>query len=177
MVSKPRIQIFPNAKLKEKLLQNFGTTDIKEIQQIIIKYLENPDSTNLSLKDQILLERLALLKEQRPLQLRKLTAQTEILEARVKFQNYYQTPLSESGSQTLSKSINQKYNFGTSQNVRENIQLKKNFFIDRHNDGTYVGVCKVCQNFTTSICSSSREAEGDIEHHLQVIHNKELYQK
>lgn len=172
-----RLNLYFNTKLKEKLLQNFGTSNIKEIQEIILKYLENPDSNGLPLKDQILIEKLAMIREQRPLQLRKLTAQTEILESRVNFQKNFKIQLSNNGSQILSKSINQKYNFGNSPRVEENIQYKKNFFIDKHTDGSYVGVCKVCQNFVTDVCTTSREAEGDIELHLEAVHHRELYQK
>ncbi|GEM_PF-4114883 len=177
MASKPRIQIFPNKELKEKMLQNFQTDDIKEMQEILIKFIKNGDSTNLSLKDQILLERLEILKEQRPFQLRKIKAQADILESKRRFLYHFQTELSDNGSQTLTKSTNAKYGFGNSENYRENIQLKKNFFIDKHSDGSYIGVCKVCQNFTTAICTTSHEAEGDIELHLESVHNTGLYQK
>ena len=177
MVSKPRIQIYPNKELREKLLQNFQTDDVKEIQNIIMEFLQNPNQSNLSLKDQLLLERINKLKTQTPLQTKKLELQNKILQQRVDFGIHFEKPLSNSGSQILKSETEKKYGFSKSENYHENIQLKKNFFINKIKDGEYCGVCKVCQNFTTAICITSTEAEGDIELHLESVHNKELFER
>ncbi len=178
MVTKSnRIQFYINKELKEVIKQNFNTEDTKEIQNLILKFLENGDVDTLTLKDQYLLERILKLREQRPEQLRKLKLQNDILEAKRKFLYNFKTELSDEGTKTLTKSKNQQYGFATSQSYDENIQLKKNFFIDKHSDGSYVGVCKVCTNFVTAVCSTSREAEGDIELHLESVHSTGLYQR
>ena len=166
-----------NRKQRDILKKNFGTDDETEIKQIVLEFLQNGDNATLTLKDQYLLERILKLREQRPEQLRKLKLQNDILEAKRKFLYNFKTELSDEGTKTLTKSKNQQYGFATSQSYDENIQLKKNFFIDKHSDGTYVGICKVCTNFVTAVCSTSREAEGDIELHLESVHSTGLYQR
>ena len=178
MVSKSsRLDIYFNKELKEKLLQNFQTDNIKDIQKIVLEFLENGDSKILSLKDQLLLEKLSMLQEQRPFKLRILEAQADILEAKRKFLYNFKSVMSDSGSETLSKSTYQKYGFATSPNIDENIQLKKNFYVNPLGTGEYCGCCKVCQNFSTAICSTYREAEGDIELHLELVHQTGLFQR
>ena len=172
-----RLDIYFNKELKEKILQNFQTSDIKEIQKIVLEFLENGDGKNLSLQDQLLFEKLAILQEQRPHKLKIVEAQAEILEAKRKFLYNFKSVLSDSGSQTLTKSTYQKYGYGGSQNIQENIQLKKNFYINKIQDGEYCGCCKVCGNFSTAICTTSNEAEKDVEHHLESVHHAELFQR
>ncbi len=174
---KGQITLNLNAEFRKIIKDNFGTDEEKKIKELILKFLENGDIETLSLKDQLLLERIQQLREQRPLKLRKLQLQNEILEAKRRFLYHFKTEISNDGSETLSKSTYQKYGFANSQNVDENIQLKKNFYINKLSDGEYCGCCKVCQNFSTPICSTSREAEGDIELHLESIHNAELFQR
>ena len=164
-------------EFREKIKNNFGTDDEAEVKKIVLEFLENGDVKNLSLKDQLLFERIELLREQRPFKLRILTAQAEILEAKRKFLYNFKSVLSDEGSQTLSKSTYQKYGFTTSQNIQENIQLKKNFYINKLGDGEYCGCCKVCQNFSTAICTTSKEAELDVELHLESVHHAELFQR
>ena len=166
-----------NKKLEEKILQNFQTSDIIEIQKIVLEFLENGDGKNLSLQDQLLFEKLQILQEQRPHKLKILEAQAEILEAKRKFLYNFKSVLSNEGSQTLTKSTYKKYGFASSQNINENIQLKKNFYINKIQEGEYCGCCKVCGNFSTAICTTSREAEGDVELHLEAVHKSGLFQK
>ena len=164
-------------EFRKIIKQNFNTDDEAQIKELILKFLEHGDIATLSLKDQYLLERINKLRLQTPLQIRKLELQNEILQKKRDFLYNFKKEISESGSQVLEKSTYQKYGFATSQNINENIQLKKNFYINKLGDGEYCGCCKVCQNFSTAICTTSREAEGDIEHHLESVHNAELFQK
>lgn len=170
-----------NVEEQKILVDKFGTTEKKELNKLMKKYvlstINKVDDSNLSVQEQILLEKLAILKEERPLKLRKLKAQAEILESKRKFLYNFQTVMSDSGSQTLEKSTWKKYGFGDSENYQENIQLKKNFYINKLGDGEYCGCCKICQNFSTAICTTSKEAEGDIELHLETVHQTGLYQK
>ena len=174
---KGQITLNLNAEFRKIIKDNFNTDDETEIKQLILKFLENPDIETLSLKDQMLIERITSYKALRPLQKRKLELQNQLLEKQVNFVEYFKKPISESGSRQLTKSYSSEFGFATSQNVDENIQIKKNFFIDKHSDGSFVSVCKVCQNFTTSVCSTSKEAEREIEDHLDIVHQKELFQR
>lgn len=178
MVSnKSRLNLYFDKELKEKILQNFQTDDVQEIKKLIMNFLEHGDNEFLSLKDQYLLERINKLRAETPLKTRKLQLQNEILEKKRDFLYHFEKPLSNTGSTILESEKKKQYGFAKSDNYHENIQLKKNFFINKINSGEYCGVCKICQNFTTTICTTSQEAEGDIELHLEAVHNTGLYQR
>lgn len=164
-------------EFREKIKKNFGTDDEKEIKQIVLKFLEHGELANLSLRDEMLLERLQIIREQRPEQLKKLQIQNEILEKKRDFLYHFQKPMSESGSNTFTNSTYKKYGYSQSENIQENIQLKKNYYINKIQDGEFCGCCKVCGNFSTDICTTSKEAELDVELHLESIHQTGLFQR
>ena len=174
---KGQITLNLNAEFRKIVKQRFNTEDETKIKQLILEFLENGESPNLSLQDKMLIERIAKIREQRPLQLEKLRIQNEILQKKRDFLYNFKREISESGSQILTKSTCQKYGFGGSQNIQENIQLKKNFYINKIQDGEYCGCCKVCGNFSTAICTTSKEAEGDVELHLEAVHKSGLFQR
>lgn len=160
------------------LVKKFGTTDKNELKKLMKDFiLKSGDTGNFSLQDQLLFEKIKQFKAEAPLRLRKLKAQTEIAESKSKFLTHFGSEISESGSQKLIESTKSKYGFSTSQHYQENIQRKKNFYIDKQTDGTYIGCCRVCKIFATDVCSTSHEAEGDIELHLESVHQRELYQR
>ena len=174
---KGQITLNLNAEFRKIVKQRFNTEDETKIKQLILKFLENGESPNLSLQDQLLFQRIAKIREQRPEQLKKLELQNEILQKKRDFLYNFKTELSESGSQTLKKSTYQKYGYGGSQNIQENIQLKKNFYVNPLGNGEFCGCCKVCGNFSTAICTTYKEAEGDIELHLEAVHKSELFER
>ena len=174
---KGQITLNLNAEFRKIVKQRFNTEDETKIKQLILEFLENGESPNLSLQDKMLIERIEKIKEQRPLQLEKLKIQNEILQKKRDFLYNFKKEMSESGSQILTKSTYQKYNYGGSHNIQENIQLKKNFYINKIQDGEYCGCCKVCGNFSTAICTTSKEAEGDVELHLESAHKSGLFER
>lgn len=164
-----------NKEERDFIDEKLDTIDRKTRIDAIKKLLLSAITGDLSLKDQLLFEKLSILKQERPIRLRKLKAQTEILEGKRRFLNHFGAELSSKGSQTLETQTKKKFGFGSSENYNESIQPKKNFFINKIND-EYIGCCKRCGKFTTSPCITSREAEGDIEVHLEAVHEKELYE-
>ena len=174
---KGQITLNLNAEFRKIVKQRFNTEDETEIKQLILEFLKNGESPNLSLQDEMLLERIAKIREQRPLQLEKLRIQNEILQKKRDFLYNFKREMSESGSQTLTTSTYQKYGFGSVHNINENIQLKKNFYINKITNGEFCGCCKVCGNFSTAICSTSQEAEKDVELHLEAVHKSGLFER
>lgn len=163
------------------LKTRFGTDDNEKIKQICLDYLKNGDTAEfLSAKErkeealaQIAEAKATRVIDKESLGLRKLEAETELVERQLTFDNTFGSPASKQAKIAMRKGINGKY-YGDSPNVSETIQPKKNFFIEKQEFG-YVGKCRTCLNFETNLCSTGYEAEGDIELHLESVHQKELY--
>lgn len=155
--------------------KKLDSIDRKTRIEAMKKLLLSADSGDLSLKDQIQLEKLQILKQERPLRLRKLKAQTKILEGKQRFLNHFGAEISKEGSQVLQTQTEKKYGFGKTDMGNYNEAPKKNFFINKISQ-EYFGCCKVCGKFSTAACVSYQEAERDIEVHLEGVHQKELFQ-
>jgi len=191
MVKNRRGHFYINKELEPKIKENFGTTDIKELEKIVLDILTNGTENKefLPAKErkeealaQIAQAKAERIKEKENEKLHKLHLENEILERHLSYSHTFNSEPSSQANSAMKKGINQKYsNYGQPNygqpNIIESIQKKKNFFINKIKDGEYCGVCKVCQNFTTDICITSHEAEGDIELHLESLHNLELYQR
>ena len=100
---KGQITLNLNAEFRKIVKQRFNTEDETKIKQLILEFLENGESPNLSLQEQLLIERIEKIREQRPEQLRKLELQNEILQKKRDFLYNFKNELTESGSKILKK--------------------------------------------------------------------------
>ena len=186
MVAKTRRGFFYiNKKREENVLKNFGTTDIKKLQKIIEDILDNgiENKSYLSAKERREVAQAKIseakadrVKDKESLHLRKLEAETELLERQLNYSNNFGSFPSNQAKSAMKKGIERNYSNYGQQNITETIQPKKNHYIEKQNFG-YVGKCIVCKKFETDLCSTGYEAEGDIELHLESVHKTGLFQK
>jgi len=188
-----KFQINFDIKSREKLVKVYNTTDKSEIIKLIRQRSLMTDQELLvslgitetkTIKEQIAEADLKIknakaerIKERESLSLREQEARTELLERQLNYSHTFNSEPSSQAKSSMRKGIQRKYSNYDYSNITETIQKKKNFFINKITDSEYCGVCKVCQNFTTDICITSHEPQGDIELHLESIHNTELYQR
>ena len=182
-----QFELYFNKEEQEELVKKFRTTDKKELKKLIkeqsLNNSENSNESFLSAKErreeaqaQIAQAKANRIKDKESLLLRKLEAETELVERQLNYSNTFESNPSYQAKTAMKKGIEQKYyNHGQS-NITETIQKKKNFYIEKQNYG-YIGKCIICKNCETDLCSTGYEAERDIELHLELIHETGLYQR